>query len=94
MSAIPEEVADKIFDAIDEIRQFLPEAAAVAEILDPAAAPEIAAGEAFLSKLFELVVELRSRATRDDAAAALRAQTTGAWRATLDVAQAARAAVK
>src|SRR5215510_4436438 len=53
MPAIDEDLAGKIFDALQTVRDFLPEAAMVAELLAPEAALEIAAGERFLSKIFE-----------------------------------------
>lgn len=83
MSAIPEEVASKVFGAIEVIREYLPEAAAIAEMVAPPYALEIAAGEKFLSKLFELLVTLQAHDTSADAAATLRAQTEAAWKAAL-----------
>ena len=72
---IDEDKANDIFNAIQTLRDFLPEAAAVAEIAFPAATPLIELGEAVLSKLFELVVSMRHTSNPEKTAAALRTRS-------------------
>lgn len=85
MAAIDADQAHDIFDAIEKIREFLPEAAALVELAFPTGAPLIAAAEPLLSALFELVVTLEAHPDRDAAAEALKARTDtlAAWHAIL-----------
>lgn len=80
MAAIDPDLASKIYAAVNTIREFLPEAAALGELVAPEFTPEIMAGEAFLGKIFEVVAVLESHDTRVDAAASLRAKTEQAWK--------------
>ncbi len=80
---IDEDKADEIFKAIQTIRDFLPEAAAVAEIAFPAATPFVILGESVVSKLFELIVSMRQTDNPEAAAAALRTRTLIAWESAL-----------
>ncbi len=80
---INDDKADEIFNALQTIRDFLPEAAAVAEIAFPAATPFVELGESVLSKVFELVVSMRHTDNPEAAAAALRSRTIIAVEAAL-----------
>lgn len=80
MSVINDELADRIFDGIDKVREGLPVAAKLAELLDPKDALIIEGIEYGLSKLFELVVALRSHPTIALAAETLQAETLAQWK--------------
>ena len=80
MTAIDPDYAKKIYEAIETIRDFLPEAASLGEIVAPEFAPEIMAGEAILGKIFEVVAVLETHETKVDAGLALRAKTEQAWK--------------
>lgn len=78
MSAIDPDIATKLFGAIENIRDHMPEIEAVSALV-PGYGPAIVEGEKFLAKLFELVSVLRSSETHADAAAALRKKTEDDW---------------
>lgn len=82
MAAIDPDRASKLLDAVETIREWLPEAEALSSLI-PMYGEKIVEGEKFLGKLFELVVALKSHETVADASATLRAQTEAEWQAAL-----------
>ena len=79
MSAIDPDLADKIYAAIADIREYLPAVEALSEFV-PVIGDELVRGEKFLDKLFELVSTLQSHPTVELAAKTLQDETLARWK--------------
>lgn len=80
MSAIDEDLASKIFDGIEKVREGLPYATKLAELVDPKDVLLIEGLSLGLGKLFELIVSLKAHDTIDLAAETLRKETLDEWK--------------
>lgn len=78
-----EDTANKIFDAVQTLRDELPALVTLVAALDPPAVPVLLAGQAVLTQIFEAVVRLRSMHDAESAKPALASATVAAAQAQL-----------
>lgn len=82
---ISPDTADKLFEAVQILRDELPLIQMGAAALAPELAPELLIAESLLSKVFEVIVRMRAAHDAESAKPALATATVAAAQAQLDL---------